>query len=150
VRVSWAGERRFDAGRPDAPTARFDGAGKTGPTPVEALVGALAACSMVDVVEILAKRRTPVDQLTVDAVADRASATPARVTRVALVFTLDGPTVDRAQAERAIDLALTKYCSVRDSLNPAIVIVPSLTLNGEPGQPIELGGAAAAPRPGAV
>jgi len=137
--VAWAGERRFDAGRPDGPTIRIDGSAESGPSPVETLVGALAACTMVDVVDILAKRRTPVTRLTVDAVADRAPATPARVTGVSLVYTVDGPGIDRANAERAIDLALTKYCSVRDSLDPAIVIVPSLTLNGEPGRPIGTG-----------
>jgi len=63
VEVTWAGERRFDAGRPGGPTARIDGNAETGQTPVDALVSALAACTMVDVVDILAKRRTPLSMI---------------------------------------------------------------------------------------
>ena len=138
VEVTWAGARRFDAGRPGGPTARLDGDAETGQTPVDALVSALAACTMVDVVDILAKRRTPATALKVEAVAERAPAIPARVTRVTLEYFLDATGVDRDQAERAIMLALTKYCSVRESLDPALPVEASLTLNGEPGRSITL------------
>jgi putative redox protein len=141
VEVTWAGERRFDAGRPGGPTARFDGNAETGQTPVDALVSALAACTMVDVVDILAKRRTPATALKVEAVAERASTVPARITAVNLEYRLDAPGVDRDGVERAITLAITKYCSVRDSLDPALPIEASLTLNGEPGRPITLSAA---------
>jgi putative redox protein len=33
-------------------------------------------------------------------------------------------------AERAIELAVTKYCSVRDSLDPNMPVTWSLELNG--------------------
>ena len=36
----------------------------------------------------------------------------------------------RAHAERAIDLAVNKYCSVKDSLDPALPVVWTLELNG--------------------
>jgi putative redox protein len=111
----------------------MDGTGETGPSPVDTLVNALAACTAVDVVEILAKRRTPIETLVIDAHAERADAIPARVTGARLDFHIDGPTIDRANAERAIELAITKYCSVRNSLDPAIPIEYSLILNGETG-----------------
>jgi putative redox protein len=38
--------------------------------------------------------------------------------------------VERAHAERAVELAVTKYCSVRDSLDPAIPITWSIELAG--------------------
>lgn len=128
VRVTWAGDRRFDAGRPDGPTVRLDGNASTGPSPVDALVSALAACVSVDVVDILAKRRTPVASLTVDATAERANATPARVTRAELRFRIAGEGIERVHAERAIELAVTKYCSVRDSLDPQIPVTWTLEL----------------------
>jgi len=37
--------------------------------------------------------------------------------RLVLAYTIDGPGIDRSAAERAIDLAVTKYCSVRASLD---------------------------------
>jgi putative redox protein len=138
VHVSWAGGKRFDAGRPGGPTARIDGSAETGQSPVDTLVSALAACTMVDVVEILEKRRTPPSAFTVEAVAQRADTIPRRLTHVDLEYRVDGTGIDRGNAERAIALALTRYCSVRDSLDPALPIEASLTLNGERGRPITL------------
>lgn len=111
----------------------MDGSGETGPNPVDTLVNALAGCSAVDVLEILAKRRTPVEALYIDAHAERADGIPARVTSARLDFHITGAGIDRENAERAIELAITKYCSVRNSLDPAIPVEFSLTLNGEAG-----------------
>jgi putative redox protein len=41
-----------------------------------------------------------------------------------------GADVERAHAERAIELAVTKYCSVRDSLDPNMPVTWALELNG--------------------
>ena len=136
--ATWAGDRRFDAGRPGGPTVRFDGNAAAGPSPVDGLVSALATCTMVDVVDILTKRRTPPASLVVDAVAERAPTIPRRVTHVTLEYRVDGDGIDRDNTERAIALAITKYCSVRDSLDPALPIDASLTLNGQPGPRITL------------
>ena len=133
VQVAWAGGHRFDTGRPDGPTMRLDGSGETGQSPVDALLSALASCTAIDVVDILAKRRTPVERLTVDVTGERANAIPRRVTHVLLAYRVDGAGIERAQAERAIELAITKYCSVRDSLARDIVIEWSLALNGQDG-----------------
>jgi putative redox protein len=139
VHVAWDGDYRFDVGRPDRPTSRIDAAGVTGPGPVDMFLGALATCAAVDVVDILAKRRTSVERLSITVTGDRADAAPARVTRVLLDYQLDGAGIDRASAERAIDLAVSKYCSVRSSIDPAIPIAFSVTVNGEPGAPITTG-----------
>lgn len=136
VRVVWVGEHRFDAGRPDGPLVRIDGDGATGPSPVDALLAALAGCSGIDVVDILAKRRTPARALEVWVEGYRAEhATPRRVERIVLDYRVqgEGDDIDRAQAERAIQLALEKYCTVRDAIAPGIPIQWRLTLNGEPG-----------------
>ncbi len=133
VRATWLGEHRFDAGRPGGPAARIDASAKEGPSPVDTLLNALATCTSVDVVDILAKRRTPVESLAVDVRADRADAVPARVTHLRLDYAITGAGIERAHAERAVQLAVEKYCSVRDSLDPAIPVEWTLTLNGEPG-----------------
>ena len=136
VTVAWAGDRRFDAERSDGRGAsiRLDGSGETGPSPVDALVASLAACTGVDVVDILAKRRTPVEQLSIDVEGDRFAGTPGRITGVRLRYRLRGAGIERVHAERAIELAVTKYCSVRDSLSREIGIEWTLTLNGETGE----------------
>jgi putative redox protein len=128
VHVAWAGERRFDAGRPDGPTLRLDGSGETGQSPVDAVLSALAACTAVDVVDILAKRRTPLESLNVAVEGHRVDRIPRRLERVRLAYTLAGAGVERTHAERAVELAITKYCSVRDSLDPAIPITWEIRL----------------------
>jgi putative redox protein len=133
VHVVWQGDHRFDAGRPGGPTIRIDASAKTGPGPVDSLISALASCTAVDVVDILAKRRTPAASLTIDVKAARADATPKRLIGVLLTYTITGEGIDRANAERAIELSVTKYCSVRDSLDPNLPVRWTLTLNGETG-----------------
>ena len=115
----------------DGPAVRIDASAKTGPSPVDALLMALGTCTSVDVVEILAKRRTPAASLTVDVRAARADATPKRVIGVLLTYTITGADIERSQAERAIELSVTKYCSVRDSLDPNLPVRWKLVLNGE-------------------
>lgn len=131
VQVTWAGEGRFDASRPGGPAIRLDSSARTGPSPVDALVSALAACTAVDVVDILAKRRTPAESLTIDAEAQRFAGVPGRLTSVELVYRLRGAGIERVHAERAIELAVTKYCSVRDSLREDVPVTWRLELEGE-------------------
>ncbi len=133
VKIEWKGERRFSSGREGRPPILLDGDGLAGPSPPEALLCALASCVSVDVVDILAKRRTPVESLEVEVTGERVDTVPRRFRHVTLGFTIVGAGIEQAQAERAIDLAVTKYCSVRDSLAPDIPVVWELTLrvNGD-------------------
>lgn len=132
ITASWQGEHRFDAHRQgDFPAIRIDASGKTGPSPVDALLIALATCTGVDVVDILEKRRTPVATLDVDASGSRYAGVPSRITSVLLTYRITGEGIERQHAERAIELAITKYCSVRDSLRIDTPVEFALELNGE-------------------
>ena len=121
--VTWVTDQQFDGGRASGgPTIHLDGRGATGPSPVDALVIALAGCTGVDIVDILAKRRTPVESLRMELTGERANATPARIAAVDIQYYIKGAGIERVHAERAIELAVTKYCSVRDSLDPNLPI----------------------------
>jgi putative redox protein len=130
--VQWHGGRRFDVGRHGGQIVRVDGDASTGPSPVDTLLGALATCASVDIVDILAKRRTPVATFEVEVEAQRANAVPRRLTHVILKFRITGEGIEREQAERAIDLSINKYCSVRDSLDPNLPIEWTLALSATP------------------
>ena len=130
VTISWSGEHRFDAGRPGGPQVRIDASAQTGPGPVDSLLIGLGTCTGVDVVDILAKRRTPVTAFNIEVQAERRETSPRRVLKAHLIFRIDGPGIEREQAERAVELSVTKYCSVRDSLDPAIPITWSVAING--------------------
>lgn len=133
VRATWAGEHRFDTGRPDGPVARFDGSARTGQNPVDALVSALATCVGIDVVDILGKRRTPPSRLVVEAHAERRAEHPRRVERVKMDFVVDGEGIEIGHTERAVALAIEKYCSVAATLATDVVMETRVVVNGEAG-----------------
>jgi putative redox protein len=121
--ITWAGEQRFDGGRSSGgPTIRLDGKAATGPSPVDAVGIALAGCTGVDIVEILEKRRTPIESMRMEVNAERANATPARIVAIDIQYYIKGAGIERVHAERAIELAVTKYCSVGSSIDPAIPV----------------------------
>lgn len=120
----------FEAG-PEGRTHVIDADSKTAPGPVEILLEAIVTCSGVDVVDILAKRRTPVSRFQVDIAAHRRAEHPRRIMRLELDFHVDGDGIDPEQAERAIELAFEKYCTVAGSLGSDIVTHSRLILNGQ-------------------
>jgi putative redox protein len=131
ILVEWKGDRKFEAGREGRPAVLLDGDGITSPTPPEALLAALATCVSVDVVDILAKRRTPAESYNVEILGQRVDTIPRRFKHIVINVSINGEGIERAQAERAIDLALNKYCSVKDSLDPNLPVEWTLTLNGQ-------------------
>ncbi|MEO5588424.1 MAG: OsmC family protein [Gemmatimonadaceae bacterium] len=127
--VGWKGERRFEATREGRPPILLDGDSVAAPSPTDALLASLAACVSIDVVDILAKRRTPVETYDVEVVGERVDAVPRRFTHITLNLSVVGAGIERVHAERAVELAVTKYCSVRDSLAKDIVVDWTLKLN---------------------
>ncbi len=116
IDVHWVGGSKFDAGRPDGPRVRIDGDAQTGPSPFDMLLAAIASCASVDVVTILEKQRTPVQVLNVRVEANRVDSTPRHLASAVLHFSIVAPGTTVAKATRAIELSVTKYCSVRASL----------------------------------
>ena len=100
---------------------------------MDALVSALATCIGIDVVDILGKRRTPAERLIVDAHAERRAEHPRRVERVRMDFVMDGAGIEILHAERAVALAIEKYCSVAATLATDVVIETSVVVNGVAG-----------------
>lgn len=130
MNVDWVGDHRFDTSRPNGPVSRIDGSGDSGPSPVDMLLGAVATCAAIDVVDILKKRRTPIKSLNIEAVGERVTTIPRRYKHITLKFRITGAGIERDHALRAIELSVTKYCSVRSSLLDEIVVDWELELSG--------------------
>jgi len=116
IEVAWVGGQEFEAGRPDGPRIRIDADSQTGPSPFDVLLAAIATCSATDVVAILQKQRTPARALRVRVAAQRVETTPRRLAAAVLHFRIAAPGATAAQAARAVELSVTRYCSVRSSL----------------------------------
>ena len=136
VHATWRGERRYEIGRPGGPAVTIDAAGQEGLGPVDTMLGALAACSAIDVVEYLAKRRTPASRVDVRVDAERRPTAPRRVLQARLEFAIDGEGIDAVHAERAIALSFQTYCSISHTLAPDVRLESRLVLNGEEQSPV--------------
>jgi putative redox protein len=117
VEVVWEGGRRWRGGPAGGPALLLDGHKQEAPSPVDALLVALAACSGIDVVDYLEKRRTPPSAVSVSVRFSRAAATPRRITAAHLVFRVASES-PREHVERAAQLSFEKYCSVSSTFAP--------------------------------
>jgi putative redox protein len=111
--VKWEGDEEFLATMPSGQTVLFDAASehKKGPSPKETLLGALGACTGVDVVSILRKKRQDLRSLEVSVSGEDAPDPPQVWTKIEIVYRLTGNLDDQA-VRHAIELSETKYCSV--------------------------------------
>jgi len=132
VDVQWVGGLNFEAGRPDGPKIRVDGDAQSAPSPFDALLAAIASCASVDVVTILQKQRTPVHALNVRVEANRVESTPRRLASAVLHFVINAPGTTIEKATRAVELSVTKYCSVRSSLIADAPVSWTVELKGQP------------------
>jgi putative redox protein len=124
----WKHDLVFEGSVPGGPAIVVDGDGGEAPSPVVALLIAAAACSGADVVLLLKKMRASLSGLRIEAQGTRRAEDPRRYTALHFVFHIAGPAMDEAKARRAIDLSITKYCSVMHSLAPDIAITYDLVL----------------------
>lgn len=116
IEVQWLEGQTFEAGRPQGPKVRLDGDAHSAPSPFDMLLAAIASCAAVDVVSILAKQRTPVHALGVRVEARRVDSTPRRLASAVLHFRITAPGTTAEKATRAVELSVSKYCSVRSSV----------------------------------
>lgn len=117
IEVAWEGGMRFRGGRPTGPAMLLDGDSAVGASPVDAMLVALAACSGIDVVDYLEKRRTPPTSVRVSVRFSRAPSPPRRVTAAELVFHVAADS-SQEHADRAAQLSFEKYCSVASTFAP--------------------------------
>ncbi len=105
------------------------GAEQQAPTPVQALLSALAGCQAMDVILILRKKRMVPTAYTVEFRGERAADHPRRFVAVELVHRVSGPDVTRAAVEEAVRLSEEKYCSVHHTLRPDLPITATVEVS---------------------
>lgn len=111
--VKWVGREEFLATLPSGHAVPFDADSKhnSAAGPMEMLLGALGACTSVDVVMILEKKRQKLATLEVEISGERAKDPPSVWTKIEMVYRLSGRLEEKAVRD-AIELSQNKYCSV--------------------------------------
>ena len=76
---------------------------------------------------MIGKRRLTINDYRIELTGERASGTPAYFTHIHAVHHFDVPRLTQQQAERFVELGMTKYCSVAASLKAEISFEVVLT-----------------------
>lgn len=115
--VKWIGGKRFvgiDSTNHSVVLSTADEG--VGMKPSELMLVALAACTAVDVVEILAKKRMPLEMLEIAASGVQDADPPWAFRQIHLKYCLQGSGLTDQAVQQAIELSEEKYCSVAATL----------------------------------
>jgi putative redox protein len=98
------------------------GGSDAGIRPKELLMLSLGGCTGSDVASILGKKKIKLDGFEMNISAEVADEHPQVFTKMHLEYVFYGKNLPEKDIERAIDLSLTKYCSVTAMLQKAMPI----------------------------
>lgn len=115
-------------------TGPVSGGGNAASSPIEMLVIAAGGCVSMDMVFIFNKSRKECTRFEMEIEATRAETHPRRILSLHFHVQVEGPDMTPDVIEKALNLSLTKYCSVTLSLDRSVVLRASYTCNGVPGQ----------------
>ncbi len=87
------------------------GGENSAPTPMQVFLQSMVACTMMDILSILRKRRKQIDELQVEVSSTRAESHPKVFTHVMMNFLLTSPDAELADLNRALELSHNNYCS---------------------------------------
>jgi putative redox protein len=94
-----------------------DDAERNEQSPIEIVATSLAACSAMDVVSILDKKRQVYSSYEIDVRADQRPEYPQVLTRIDVTHIVEGTVVLESAVRRAIELSASKYCPVNAMLS---------------------------------
>lgn len=100
----------------------------SGMKPSELILSALAGCASVDVVDILAKKRTPLSHLEVQVTAEQDAEPPWTFRKIFVKFLVKGEGLTEKNVAQAIELSEEKYCSVAATLRGKAEIITSFEI----------------------
>lgn len=126
--LDWTEKLAFTGGAPDGPTVTLDGDGGVGPSPVVALLLAAGACAGADVVSILEKMQVKLAACRIELTGRRNPDYPRRYNHLWLRFILRGEGLTDTNSRRAVELSVTKYCSVLLTLDPAMPVETEIVI----------------------
>jgi putative redox protein len=106
------------------------GGSNQGMRPMQMLLAAMGGCSAIDVVNILKKQKQDLKDIKVSVTGEREKdVTPSLFTEVHAHYKLFG-NIDQDKAQKAVSLAVEKYCSVAKTLEGKARITYSFEIVG--------------------
>ncbi len=129
--IHYAGDEFFIATSASGHAQAIDSKGdrKAAPTPMELLLTAVGACTAVDVISILKKKRQDITDYRVEVSGERRDDHPRAYTKMHVHHIVYGRNVSAQSVEQAIQLSDEKYCSVAATLRPTVEITTDFEIN---------------------
>ncbi len=124
--TTWKSGQAYDSFK-DGAKIEIDA--QNGFNPKALLLTGLAACSGIDVVEILEKMRVPFSDLAIDAETEQTDTIPKVFKTIHLTYRVKTDDENRDKVKKAIDLSLEKYCGVAFMLQKHSDIQYELVIN---------------------
>jgi putative redox protein len=104
------------------------GGSNAGVRPKELLLIGLGGCTGSDVVTILQKKKVNVDGFEMNITSDVSETHPQVFTKIHVEYVFYGKSIEPKDVERAIELSMTKYCSVTAMLSKAMPVTHSFRI----------------------
>ena len=109
--TKWIKGQEFEASH-EGNRIKIDGDKKNGHGPKALLLSGLAACSGIDVVEILVKKRVVFTDLEITVETEQTTEHPKVYKDILVIFRLKTAAENEEKVRKAIELSLDKYCGV--------------------------------------
>ena len=109
--TNWIKEQEYESEQ-DHNRISMDGNRKNGFSPKALLLSGLAACSGIDLVDILKKMKIEVKKLEITVETEQTEQHPKVFKDITLVYKINSEPWDENKTRKAIDLSLEKYCGV--------------------------------------
>jgi putative redox protein len=123
----WKKDHEFDS-RLEQHSITLDGNREVGFNPKALLLSSLAACSGIDVVDILEKMRLQFSDLEIDVEADQTEEHPRVFKDILITYKIKTKSENEDKIKKAIDLSLDKYCGVAAMLRKNSLIKYTLQI----------------------
>jgi putative redox protein len=109
--TTWIKDQQFESEH-DGNRIRVDGNKKEGHGPKALLLSALAACSGIDVVEVLQKMRVKFSDFKIQVETEQTTEHPKVFRDILVIFRMKTARENEDKVRKAIELSLDKYCGV--------------------------------------
>ena len=135
IETQWMGKMQFNAlinGHTvvmDAPEK--SGGEDAGPIPKPFVLAALSGCTGMDIVALLRKSDTPVEDLSMVVTGELSKQSPIQYVSIHIVYNFKGIETVREAALKAVQDSQEKYCGVSSMLKKAIPVSWEVNYNGK-------------------
>jgi putative redox protein len=131
--VTYTGGMGFSGTGKSGHEVRMDAADSVGGSdsaarPVEVLLSSLGGCTGMDVISILRKMKTEPSSLLIEIHDERAPDYPKVITKLHLTYKVEGE-VPEENLVKAIELSMSKYCPIANTLSGVATITYSYAIN---------------------